>query len=132
MRKGLAKSADERKRFRAQFVRLGKKTNFKGYSEDTLLLREVKDVESGKVVADHVWFTFSKGFEAIPLTVGTLIEFDARIKKYEKGYVNKSIGLNKRQTDYKLSHPTKIKAIPSELPARAAASTSPKRKGQTE
>jgi len=37
------------------------------------------------------------------------LEFDARVKEYSKGYVNKSLHRNQRNTDYKLSHPTKIK-----------------------
>lgn len=111
MRKGLAKDEGVRKRFRAQFVRLGKKTNYKGYSEDTLLFRDVRSADDKQLVADHVWFTFSKGFEAIHWEEGLVIEFDARIRKYQKGYVNKALGRQKRSTDFKLSHPTRIKPV---------------------
>ena len=114
MRKLLAKESGERKRFKATFVRVGKKVNFKGYSEDTILLKAVTDAETNQVVTDHIWFTYSKGFEKTGLTEGMGIEFEARVKEYRKGYVNKRAGINNSAKDYKLSHPTKINAIKNE------------------
>ncbi len=111
MRKELAKEEGIRKKFSAMFLRLGKKKNYKGYSEDTILLSSVRDVEANKQVTDHLWFSYTKGFEKIELTPGVQIEFEARVKEYTKGYVNKSHGVNNSSTDYKLSHPTKIKLI---------------------
>jgi hypothetical protein len=109
MRKALAAEKGNRKKFKATFIRLGKKTNFKGYSEETILLKNVIDVETSQMVTDHIWFNFTKGFEKISLTEGMLIEFEARVKEYKKGYVNKGYNINNTKTDYKLSHPTKIK-----------------------
>lgn len=108
MRTALGKNEGERKRFRATFVRVGKKTNFKGYSEDTILLQNIIDIEDGTQVADHVWFTFTKTFEDAHIREGDIITFDARIKRYTKGYVNKALNTKKRTTDFKLSHPTKV------------------------
>ena len=108
MRTALAKANGQRKRFQATFSRIGKKTNFKGYREETILLTNIKDVESGKVIADHLWFSFSKGFQEANIKEGMQLEFEARVKQYEKGYANKQLGLNLRKYDYKLSHPTKI------------------------
>lgn len=111
MRKKLAEQAEQRKTFRAVLSRFGKKTNYKGFSEDTLLFTHVVDVDLKQVVSDHVWFTFSKAFEDLRLKAGDIIEFDARIKAYQKGYVNKSLGYHKKTEDYKLSHPTKLKKL---------------------
>lgn len=97
----------------ATFVRVGKKRNFKGYSEDTILLKDIIDVETENCVADHVWFTFTKVFEAAGIREGDTITFDARVKSYSKGYVNKSLGMTRRKTDFKLSHPTKVQVIGS-------------------
>jgi hypothetical protein len=60
------------------------------------------------VVTDHAWFSYTKGFQACTLTEGTLVEFDARVKKYTKGYVNPRIGVNQKAVDYRLSNPTRI------------------------
>jgi hypothetical protein len=114
MRKILAAENGVRKKFRAVFSRLGKKVNYKGYSEETILLKNIVDVETNKLVTDHVWFNFTKGFEKISLVEGTLVEFEARVKEYKKGYVNKTLKINNSTTDYKLSHPTKIKKIEAE------------------
>jgi len=111
MRKALATQIGERRKFSAVFIRIGKKISYKGYSEDTILLKNVTDMETHKVVTDHLWFTFSKAFEKIELVEGVCIEFEARIKEYRKGYVNNLYGIDKSAIDFKLSHPTKIKPI---------------------
>ena len=111
MRKKLAAEKEKRKLFRGVFERLGKKTNFKGYTEETILLTNVVDVETNKLVTDHLWLNFTKGFERIPLTKGVVLEFMARIKEYKKGYVNRKYKINTRTTDYRLSHPTRIRKI---------------------
>ena len=108
MRKQLAVENGSRKKFSATFECFGKKVNYKGYTEETILLKSIVDFETKKIVADHIWFSFTKGFEKISLAPGAILEFEARVKEYKKGYVNKGLKLNKRSTDYKLSHPTKI------------------------
>ncbi|SKC88563.1 hypothetical protein [Ohtaekwangia koreensis] len=113
MRKELAKEEGQRKKFRATFSRLGKKVNFKGYSEETVLLQNVVDVETNKAVTDHIWFSFTKGFEKLALTEGVTLEFEARVKEYKKGYVNSRYKINNSKTDYKLSHPTRIVLVKS-------------------
>jgi hypothetical protein len=111
MRKELAKDDGVRKTFLGTFSRLGKKVNFKGRSEDTILLIEIIDKETKKVVADHMWFSYTKGFEKITLTLGAKISFEARVTDYKKGYVNKRYGIDQSKKDFKLSHPTKIQLI---------------------
>src|SRR5690349_14220557 len=101
MRKQLAAENGDLKKFRATSERVGKKVNYKGYSEDTILLKNIVDFETKKIVADHVWFSYTKGFEKLSLTPGVILEFEARVKEYKKGYVNKALGLNKRSVDYK-------------------------------
>lgn len=108
MRKALQKEEGERKKFYAFFERLGKKVSYLGHSEETILLRKIMDAESSNVVADHLWFTYSKSFQKANIEEGCQIEFEARIKKYRKGYVNKQYKIDNRQTDFKLSNPTKI------------------------
>ena len=111
MRKKLSTSEGERRKFIATFSRVGKKRNFKGYAEDTILLTDVKDAELNSVVADHVWFSYSQTFDKAHLREGDEIEFEARVKAYEKGYVNKQLGINQRKEDFKLSNPTKVKVL---------------------
>ncbi len=111
MRKALAKDSGIRKKFRAEFARIGKKINYKGYSEETVLLTNIIDIESGKVVADHLWFSYTQGFIKASLTPTDSLEFEARVKEYRKGYVNRNYKINNSTTDFKLSHPTKIKRV---------------------
>ena len=113
MRKALAKENGLRKKFTAIFSRIGKKVNYKGYTEETILVTNIIDVDTNKVVSDHVWFSYTKGFEKLELTEGIQLEFEARIKKYRKGYVNARYQINKSLIDYKLSHPTRIKKVDS-------------------
>lgn len=111
MRKDLAVENGKRKKFKAAFVRLGKKVNYKGYREETILLKNIVDIETNCVMADHIWFSYTKGFESVSLAEGTILEFEARVKEYSKGYVRKDLNIDKRTTDYKLSHPTKIRKV---------------------
>lgn len=111
MREGLKKLNGIRKKFRAVVGRLGKKANYLGYSDDTVLLKNIVDLEVNSVVADHLWFTFSKAFDKANVKEGSVIEFDARIKEYSKGYVNKRYKVDHRKADFKLSYPTNIRVI---------------------
>ena len=111
MRKELAAESGNRKKFSAVFSRIGKKVNFKGYSEETILLKSITDIETNKVVADHVWFSYTQGFENASISPGDRLEFEARVKEYRKGYVNRSLKVNNSTTDFKLSNPTKIKRV---------------------
>lgn len=109
MRKELGKKEGERKKFSAIFSRLGKKMNYKGYTEETILLTKVTDLETNTIVTDHIWFSYTKSFQSVELKEGIIVEFDARVKEYTKGYVNTRYEIDKRKKDYKLSHPTKVK-----------------------
>jgi hypothetical protein len=109
MRRDLAPENGKRKKFRAMFGRLGKKINYNGYSEETILLNTIVDVETGNVVADHVWFSYTQGFVKASLKLGDTLEFEARVKEYRKGYVNKNYKINNATADFKLSNPTRIK-----------------------
>jgi len=108
VRRDLANQVGERKKFQAIFVRFGKKINYHGFAEETILLKNIVDLESNKIVTEHVWFSYTKNFQHISLIAGMNIEFEARIKKYIKGYKNSRYKIDQRTADYKLSHPTKI------------------------
>jgi len=111
MRKRLEDKVGQRKKFKAVFTRFGKKINYNGYTDITILLTNILDIDTNSLVTDHHWFAYTKGFEKTPLKEGVMIEFEARVKMYKKGYVNRRLSVNKRQSDYKLSHPTHIRVI---------------------
>ena len=96
-------------------MRFGKRVNYKGRSETTVLFTNIIDLSTNKRVADHLWFSYTLGFEKVNLTEGAAYEFEARIKKYSKGYVNKKYGIDESKSDYKLSHPTKITSVQSNI-----------------
>jgi hypothetical protein len=110
MRKKIKELNEERRNFSGIFVRFGKKNNYMGNEETTVLLKDIKD-NSGKILCDHLWFNFTKGFEKINLKENDIVRFDARVKSYIKGY--KGYNLEREiesplREDFKLSHPTKI------------------------
>lgn len=111
MRKNLENKVGQRKKFKATVARFGKKVNYNGYTDITMLLTNIIDVETGTVVTGHQWFAYTKGFEKAQLKEGDTLEFEARVKIYKKGYVNRKLSINKQQSDYKLSHPTQIQVI---------------------
>jgi hypothetical protein len=111
MRNALASDNGERKKFHAAFSRFGKKVNYQGYSDRTVLLVNIIDAETNMMVTDHVWFSYTKGFEKLNLKPGLHVAFEARIKGYKKGYVNKKYNINNSKLDYKLNNPTRISII---------------------
>jgi len=111
MREKLKRIEDERTTFIGVFERYGTKTNWNGYPENTILLKEIKN-SFGKIISDHIWFSFTKGFQKLgKLENGDIIQFQARVKPYVKGYVNHSDYIDEREIDYKLNNPTKIQKI---------------------
>lgn len=117
MREELKNIGEEvRHTFTGEFARFGEKKAYKSPIPDvTVLLVNVKD-EKGNIVTDHLWFNYTKGFKACDLQIGDVVQFDARVKEYEKGYKgyrdwDYDEFLPPVSLDYKLSHPTKISVI---------------------
>lgn len=110
MRKELAQLEGLRQTFTGTFVKTGIKHSF-GHPKQTLLFQDVKD-PSGKIVTDHLWFNLTKGFAKLNLVEKDEVEFDARVKQYEKGYKGfREDVYCPIRNDYKLSHPTNAKKI---------------------
>ncbi len=77
----------------------------------TVLLINIKDAD-GTFVCDHLWFMLTKQFDALALREGDAVQFDARVKEYEKGYRGWRDGVIAPITrDYKLSHPTRVQKV---------------------
>lgn len=111
MRQELKQKDDQRDVFTGVFKKYGVKSSYRGPSSETLLLVEVREAD-GTLITDHLWFNLTKGFEKLGmLKEGDRVRFEARVKKYKKGYVNRKIGIDQSSFDYKLSHPTKMVKI---------------------
>lgn len=99
MREELAKIKNVRARFRAIVVRFGERTSH-GHAKPMMLVQDVCDLK-GNRMTDHVWFDKGKWIETLDLQPGDEIEFNARVRPYWKGYIDK-------QLDYKFNNPTKV------------------------
>lgn len=108
MRKALKKLHGQRLRFRATVERLGEKTAFRGPPIPTILLVDVRLLETGELLTDHLWFTRGKFWNGI--VTGVTVEFDARIGRYEKGYkgCREDVYDAPITTDYRLERPTRL------------------------
>lgn len=108
MRIELGKLAGERKRFRAVVEDFG--TGRGAKRTETVLLIEVRRTDDPDVVvADHVWF--KKGSQFQNIAVGDVIEFDAEVEQYEKGYSNFRLGIDETTVDYRLSKPSDVQVV---------------------
>lgn len=109
MRKELKKLNGKRLMFSAVVHGFGTR-HFKDKEIPTILFREVYELSSEKLVADHLWFTKGKAWSN--LSVGSKVQFEARVKEYEKGYKGSREVLDAPvTTDYKLERPTKIELL---------------------
>ena len=110
MREELKNITNIRQTFIGTFERFGTKSGYMGV-ERTLLLKNILNL-NGKFICDHIWFNLTKGFETLNLQEKDQIQFDARVKIYEKGYKGYRGDIYAPiETDYKLSHPTKLLKI---------------------
>lgn len=106
-RKELQKREGARFRCRATVERFGTKASFRGPPVPTILLRNIADVASGTLLSDHLWFTCGKW--SAGLAVGDIVEFDARVGDYIKGYQGRREDVFAPVTrDWKLARPTKV------------------------
>ena len=111
MRTALASRDEERATFQGQFERFGTKKGWQGREEQTILLKDIYD-HTGNLVCDHLWFNATKAFVLLHLQTGDVVQFDARVKAYLKGYFGRREDVYKpTETDYKLSHPTRVKKL---------------------
>lgn len=99
-----------RERYSGRFKRFGTKAGYNGGVDTTVLLVEIKDAQN-RFVADHLWFNYTKGFQSLELKEGDIVEFDARVSDYVKGYVHDDDFIDERTVDYRLSYPTKIRKM---------------------
>lgn len=114
MRKQLKPLNNTRKRFKGTVDSFGTKRGWEGITLPTILLTDVIDLSTNKKVTKHLWFNLTKGFSKLNLKEGDIIKFDARVKEYTKGYKGYREDLEFErpiETDYKLSHPTKIEKV---------------------
>lgn len=111
MREKLKNRYGKRDRFRGSFVRFGKKSGYKDWAT-TVLLVNIKDAE-GAELSDHLWFNYTKEFSRLccegKLTLGVIVEFNARVAVYEKGYMGD--GREFGEIDYKMSFPRKLEIV---------------------
>jgi len=108
MRTELGKLEGERRRFRAVVQEFGVGRSSK--RKETILLVEVRrtdDLEA--VVADHLWL--KKGGQFRGVSLGDVIEFDAQVEPYEKGYLNFRWGIDETTVDYRLSSLSNVRII---------------------
>jgi hypothetical protein len=99
----------ERYKYKATFERFGKREGYKGWIK-TVLLADLIDGRTHKLISDHLWMDCGKRFDKLDLTNGDMIQFEARTKIYKKGYEGyNEFGEKCYATiDYGLSYPSKI------------------------
>ena len=104
-------------------MKFGQKSGYKGILT-TILLKDIADVASGKVVTDHLWFTMGKQFEKLDLSEGDVVRFDARVTDYVKGYQGRQdeddYDYKAVERDFRLSFPTKFVKVSLSVAVRYA------------
>ena len=84
-RRALEARAGQTLRVTAEFVRKGARTAGR-HTYSTVLVRDVREVPSGVLLADHLWFTCGNTWAKAALVPGDLVTFKARPIEYRTGY----------------------------------------------
>jgi len=112
MRTELGKFEGERRRFRAVVEEFGHSRSKR--PTETILLVEIRCTDELEVVlTDHVWFKKRSQFEGVSL--GDVVEFDAEVEAYEKGYQNFRLGIDETTVDYRLSKPSNVRIVTKDV-----------------
>lgn len=109
MRTELKKRLGLRQTYLGTVERFGLKSSYRGPPKKTVLLVHITDTD-GHPVTDHLWLTVGKRLKH--LQVGNLVQFDARVTSYLKGYRGRRDDIwEPLEEDYRLSYPTNIKIV---------------------
>ena len=112
MRKQLAKLEGQRLRFEGVVERFGTKRGWQGDTLPTLMLKNIRLVDDPyRILTDHLWMNVGKQLEGV--IIGEVVDFDARVTRYEKGYKgrrdNDFFNDHEPSFDYRLERPTKVR-----------------------
>lgn len=110
MREQLAQREGERRKYTGVFEKFSYRIGWIR-NQDTVLLLNIRDERTGRIVTDHLWFNLTLGFIGLELKSGDIVEFEGRAAEYEKGYYDQ------RELDYKLANPTKLRKITQREPS---------------
>ena len=111
-RTSLAPLKETRGRFRGCVERYGAK---RGTPDATILLKDVIDVASGNVVADHVWLDVGDQIRRLRSRQGDHLEFDATVTGYTKGYFgHRDETFKPPSRDWRLSYHRSFKLLDSD------------------
>jgi hypothetical protein len=111
MRTALQARDGQQCRYRATVGRFGSRRVAGAYPVRTVLLLDVVDVETGEVVADHLWMTAGRWSAA--LRIGDQVEFDATAAPYQRGYFGPlaHVALARPPSrDWRLERPARVAA----------------------
>lgn len=116
MRAKLGKYFGERRTFQGVFKRFGSKSDYKGPVK-TILIVNLVDFVTKKVLTDHIWFTCGKQFDRLDLREDDVVRFDARVTKYLKGYQGRNEFGEEgfQELDYRLSYPSNVTNVTEDM-----------------
>jgi hypothetical protein len=112
MREKLGKYLGKRRTFQGVFKRFGSKAGYKGPVK-TVLVVNLIDFVTKEILTNHLWFTCGKRFDKLDLQEGELVQFDARVTEYLKGYQGRNEFGEEgfQELDYRLSFPTRVRKL---------------------
>lgn len=110
MKEGLKNYNRRRMRFTAKIERFGSRSGWRAKKHATLLLTDVRNRQTGERIVDHVWMI--AGVWSRNLRTGDVIDFEARVTRYTKGYKGyreEFIDERPVEDDYRLERPSKVR-----------------------
>jgi hypothetical protein len=111
MREKLQPLEGQRLRFRGEVGRFAIK---KIFVAETILIKNIARLDTGETITDHLWSPAGKTFLEPSIEKGDVIEFNARVAPYTRGYFNPRKEIDERSIDYRLVYPSKLLVLPGE------------------
>lgn len=84
IRTALEPDLNKRQTYQGTFVRCGFFWENSRKKKETVLIRDIKQIQSRDIIADHIWLSCTDGFKKANLCPGDLVQFAATPQTYTK------------------------------------------------
>lgn len=99
-------------KFEGIVVRIKKNIGEQGFKSESILVKSVKNVVTGEIVSDRIWFEYTEKFKTVgKLKENDVITFESKPKPCKTRIVGKSGGVEMKVTDYTFSNPENIQLV---------------------
>lgn len=99
-------------KFEGVVVRIKRNVGEQGFKSESILIKAIKNVVTGEVVSDRIWFEYTEEFKMIGrLKENDVISFETKPKPCKTRVIGKGGGVEMKVTNYTFGDPKNIQLL---------------------